>query len=153
MAILSITKLFAGEALFMRRQLRFQPELFSRIHSWTGTALFVSAVFVIFATHACADELLHRYECNKHPSDPSTGWMASEPNTCESPCTSSVQNGHFRFFWPTPGGRGRYYHQLAPSADEVPQKLWIEWSFRSNHPLLIHVFLIERTALGRCTHV
>lgn len=119
----------------MRRQLRFQPELFSRMHSWTGTALFVSAVFVIFATHACADELLHRYECNKLPSDLSTGWMASDPNTCQDFCTPSIQNGHFRLFWPAPGGEGRYYHQLAPSADEAPQTLWIEWSFRSNHPL------------------
>ena len=80
---------------------------------------------------ASADGLMYRYEGDVHLLDPSTGWNAFDP--CELPCTEQVLDGYFRLFWSTVGDGAnntlRYGQQLG-----IPDSLWVEWRFRSNHP-------------------
>ncbi len=83
-----------------------------------------------------ADELLYRYEGNVAPYDPSAGWLHFDP--CESPpCTEVIENGTFglQFDHPPPGDIVNYHHWIVPPQEPPPPTLWVEWHYRSNHPL------------------
>lgn len=83
-----------------------------------------------------ADELLYRYEGNVAPYDPSAGWLHVDP--CESPpCTEVLDGGMFglQFDHPPPGDIVNYHLWIAQSPNPPPASLWVEWNYRSNHPL------------------
>ena len=80
-----------------------------------------------------ADETLYRYEGNVAPYDPTAGWLIYNP--CEPPCTESVEAGHFLFRWPRAYDYAAYAYRIAVPGEAPPPSLWVEWRFRSNHPL------------------
>ncbi len=81
-----------------------------------------------------ADDLLYRYEGNVVPYDESAGWILADP--CDTPCTESVEDGHFILRWPWAGNLANYHLWIARRDDPPPPPtLWVEWRFRSNHPL------------------
>jgi len=97
--------------------------------------LVLLASLGVFATagDTLADEVIHRYEGNVLPYDESAGW---EGYPCEYPCTESVEDGHlvirFAYAWNSAG----YRRWLAREPETMPpSSLWVEWRFRSNHPL------------------
>lgn len=87
-----------------------------------------------FISSACclADGLLFSYEGNELPSA-SNGWPVSNP--CENPCSEFIENGAFVWFYPFPGDWAIYKHRMAEPPALPPPTLWIEWQFRSNHPI------------------
>ncbi len=92
-------------------------------------------LLAIAAVHVAADETLYRYEADVSPCDPSTGWICGDP--CEDPCSESVEDGHYVLRWTQPNDIVNYALIIAPNAGEPapPPTLWIEWRFRSNHPI------------------
>ena len=82
---------------------------------------------------AVADDLIYRYEGDVVPYDESAGWEIFNP--CDSPCTESVEEGHFVLRWPFAGNFVNYHYWIAQSPEPPPATLWVEWRFRSNHPL------------------
>ena len=96
----------------------------------------VTLLVVLAIQHnpAPADETLYRYEGDIHLLEPSTGWVIADP--CEAPCTESVQDGHFVLHWPEPGDRANYNLEIGREPETPPPPtLWVEWRFRSNHPV------------------
>ena len=93
--------------------------------------LFLIAVAVL-APDARADEALYRYEGDVHPLDESAGWLGSP---CESPCSEFLEAGHLVFLWPEPGENAQYTYPIVAPGASPPPTLWVEWRFRSNHPL------------------
>jgi hypothetical protein len=92
------------------------------------------AVFFPFAGSGMADELLCRYEGDVLPYDESAGWQVFR--ACTSPCTESLVDGRFVLSWPVPNRRVNYHHDIAwAPTTSPPPTLWVEWRFRSNHPL------------------
>ncbi len=95
--------------------------------------LTVLGVFLA-AAHATGDETLYRYEGDVHPLDPSAGWVEFDP--CEPPCADAVEDGHFVVRWAELGERFNYHFWIAqPDDPPPPDTLWVEWQFRSNHPI------------------
>jgi hypothetical protein len=94
-------------------------------------SLFV-AVSLSFAVAARADVTSYRYEGDVLPYDPSAGWQVF--NSCDPPCTESVEKGHFVARWPEIGDFFQYVFLMADLPGGVPSSLWVEWRFRSNHP-------------------
>ena len=78
-----------------------------------------------------ADDVLHRYEGNVHPL--SAGWIVGNP--CQPPCAESVEDGHFLYRWPRAYDFASYHLWIAQPPQPPPPTLWVEWRFRSNHPL------------------
>ena len=95
----------------------------------TGLAVF----FVSWAGFCFADDILHRYEANAVPYDPSAGWIQGNP--CDPPCSESLENGHFLLRWSESGDFASYGRGISPIGVPPPSSLWLEWRFRSNHPL------------------
>lgn len=80
------------------------------------------------------DDLLHRYDGDVLPYDPSTGWLIGNP--CEDECSEHLENGHFVMEWTNPGGDIAYYHfSIAFAPEPLPPSLWVECRYRSNTPL------------------
>ena len=80
-----------------------------------------------------ADELLHAFEGDVVPYDPSVGWVRADP--CEGPCEESIESGHLVLRWPETGSPFGYRYDIARPGTLPPQTLWVEWRVRSNHPL------------------
>ncbi len=98
----------------------------------------ISPIIVLFFAcicHVSADETLYRYEGDVHPADPSAAWTVFNP--CEDECSASVENGHFVLRWTQPNDIVNYTRLIAPDSGlpPPPKSLWIEWRFRSNHPI------------------
>ena len=91
-------------------------------------------VILLAGQQAQADEVLYAYEGDVLPHDESAGWW---PGLCEDPCSESVEDGHFVLHWVEPGGSATYTYNISNSQGEppLPPTLWVEWRFRSNHPL------------------
>jgi hypothetical protein len=79
-----------------------------------------------------ADELLYRYEGDMLPYDDSAGWL---DGLCEEPCSESLEDGHLVLRWPYANDLVNYHYWIALSPEQAPPTLWVEWRFRSNHPL------------------
>ncbi len=77
---------------------------------------------------------IYRYEGNVHPLDESAGWLLG--NACEDPCSESVEDGHFVLRWSRPADSVGYGLRIAtPDTTPSAPTLWVEWRFRSNHPI------------------
>ena len=105
---------------------------FSRCITLFGVAYCSQLVF--------ADELLHRYEADVLPYDPSTGWELFDP--CDRSCSESLDQGFFLLTYPPSGGSSTNYtrvfggHPLPPPPDPP---FWVEWRYASNNA--VHGFL------------
>jgi len=88
---------------------------------------------------AAADELLYRYECNvapydyDDPEDEYDAWIIA--NACEDPCVDCLEDGHYVLRWSQGADLVNYSLALAEPPEDPPASLWVEWRFRSNHPL------------------
>jgi|CXWL01.1.fsa_nt_gi hypothetical protein len=81
-----------------------------------------------------ADDLLYQYEADVVPYDPSAGWVLAD--SCSANCRESIEDGHLLLHWDTAGGDAVYRYDIArPGTPPPPPTLWVEWRFRSNHPL------------------
>ena len=80
-----------------------------------------------------ADDMLYRYEGNVSPCDKSAGWTCGNP--CEEPCSDSIENGHYVLRWKRPAESVGYGLFLTEPGVPPPPTLWVEWQFRSNHPI------------------
>ncbi len=91
------------------------------------------AAIGLTASGAAADDVLYRYEGDVLPYDESAGWINGNP--CEDPCSASVENGRFVLRWAVAGDSAAYGYRIAVPGEAAPDTLWVEWRFRSNHPL------------------
>ena len=95
--------------------------------------LTIVAALSFAVSASFADEVLYTYEGDVLPYDDSAGWIIADP--CEAPCGESVADGHFILHWPDPGNLANYDYSIARPPEAPPPTLWVEWRFRSNHPL------------------
>lgn len=94
----------------------------------------ILALIVVSAGHNVrSDELLYRYEGDVLPYDPAAGWLIVDP--CDPPCSESLADGSFILSWPVASDVANYLFWITQAPDEPPDRLWVEWRFRSNHPL------------------
>lgn len=101
-------------------------------------ALLRTVALLFFClTSARADELLYSYNGDVLPYEPSAGWLNG---TCENSCFESIENGHFVLRWPTLRDWPTYFYRVTQPPKTPPPSLWVEWRFRSNHPLPPHSF-------------
>jgi len=99
-----------------------------------STLITSAIVAVVGAGRACADGVIHRYEGNVLPYDPSAGWENGNP--CEPACSESIEDGHLVVRWPYASDSVGYRRWIAREPNTTPPPtLWVEWRFRSNHPL------------------
>ncbi len=98
-----------------------------RLHALMNIALFLVAGSV------SADKVLYRYEGDVLPYADSPGWIIANP--CEEPCTEFLEDGHYVLAWPEAGDLVNLDYEIAQPPDPAPPSLWVEWRFRSNHPL------------------
>ncbi len=88
-----------------------------------------------------ADEALYQYEGDVVPYDESAGWIIADP--CDPPCSEDLQDGHFILRWPIPNNFANYAFIIAQPPEKPPETLWVEWRFRSNHPLGLNFFTCD----------
>ena len=99
--------------------------------NWKQTGVVLIASFCVRSSRA--DELLYSYEAHVPPYDPSAGWIGGAP--CEFPCTESVERGRFVLRWAGTGHFTVYGYRISSPPQPHPPSLWVEWHFKSNHPL------------------
>ncbi|MBU0716711.1 MAG: thrombospondin type 3 repeat-containing protein [Planctomycetes bacterium] len=105
------------------------------------SARWVSVIVAVAIVPALADEVLYRYEGDVLPYDPSAGWLVGNP--CEGVCSESLEDGHFKLLWTGPTDPVLYHYTIAHAPDPAPPTLWIEWRFRSNHPMPPHSYTCD----------
>lgn len=97
----------------------------------------VVCVILAVVSPTAADETLYGYEGNVLPYDESleeTGrWVIFDP--CEAPCSEHLEDGHFVLRWSQRNDIANYHLRFVEVTATPPETLWIEWRFRSNHPL------------------
>lgn len=98
-------------------------------------AAFWGILIAVACANSCmADEILYRYEGDVLPSEEGTGWEVFNP--CEGPCSEQIVDGKFVLTWDVPNDSVNYSHRIAtPESPPPPETLWVEWQFRSNHPI------------------
>ena len=84
-----------------------------------------------------ADDLLYRYEGDILLSELPDEWPG---DPCENQCTAFIEDGHFVVFWPEPARGIGFLHWVAEVGEPPPPTLWVEWRFRSNHPLGLYYY-------------
>ena len=77
----------------------------------------IVVVVLLGVTHAVADEVLYRYEADVAPYDESAGWLIF--NSCEAPCSESLEDGCFVLRWPRADDFANYHLWIARTP-EVP---------------------------------
>jgi len=94
------------------------------------------SLFLVFLSQGTAvvrsDDTLYRYEGNVFPYDASEGWLVF--NSCDLPCSESLDQGHFKLSWPQAADTANYHRWITLSPAPPLPSLWVEWRFRSNHP-------------------
>ncbi len=95
---------------------------------------------LVFVIVAHADDVLYRYEGDVLPYDPSAGWFHG---TCENSCTETIEDGYFILRWPGLGDWPSYGYRIAQPPVLPPPSLWVEWRFRSNHPMPPHSYTCD----------
>lgn len=79
------------------------------------------------------DGVIYRYEGDALPYVLFAGWIIADP--CDPPCSESVENGQFVLRWPQASNLANYHYWISQPPSAPPPSLWVEWRFRSNHPL------------------
>ncbi len=82
---------------------------------------------------ARADDLLYGYEGNVPPYDPSEDWFVG--GICDGVCSDSIENGHYVLTHTMASDIYSYIKWIAQPPEQPPSTYWVEWNFRSNHPL------------------
>lgn len=96
-------------------------------------SLLALIAFLTPFTSSKADELLYTYDADVVPLDPAAGWFG---DSCTAPCQESIEYGHYVTRWPAPGDVFSYGYWISRNGTPpAPPTLWVEWRFRSNHPL------------------
>jgi len=103
--------------------------------------LLITLLATLSPSVCLADDVLYRYEGEVLPYDPLAGWLVFNP--CEPPCTESLDGGHFVLQWPEAGDLANYTYIIAEPSEEPPPSLWVEWQFRSNHPIPPHSYTCD----------
>lgn len=88
--------------------------------------------------HGNADEVLYRYEGDVLPYDQTAGWIVAD--ACDGLCTEKVDCGRFINSWPEPADISNYHLWIARSGEPSPPSLWVEWRYKSNHPIGPYTF-------------
>ncbi len=95
-----------------------------------------------WAACCAADEILFRYEGDQLPYAKGAGFEIF--NACEGPCSEQVEDGVFVLNWSVPNDTVNYGHWIAtPDTPPPPNSLWVEWRFRSNHPVGPNAFTCD----------
>ena len=104
--------------------------------------LRIAMVISLVAAPIWADELLYQYEGDVLPYDDESPWSNRYwivADACEDPCSESLDDGTFVLQWPHAGNAANYHFWIVDPEpeppDDPPDSLWVEWQFRSNHPL------------------
>lgn len=93
----------------------------------------VTLLCTLIVAPTFGDELLHNYNGDVLPYDPTAGWLIANP--CEDVCHESLEDGAFTLRWDDDkSDRALYTVRVSESPDPPPPTLWVEWHFRSNHP-------------------
>lgn len=95
----------------------------------------------ICSAYVRADDLSYSYDGNVVPQDPSAGWIVF--NQCAPPCKEFLNSGSFELHWPEPNDLANYHKWIARSNEAPPPSLWVEWRFRSNHPMPPHSYTCD----------
>jgi len=82
--------------------------------------------------HSYADDVVYRYEGDVLAYDASAGWI---PSVCQYPCRERLENGRFVLSWAHAADHVQYLYRVTVPPETPPPSLWVEWHFRSNHPL------------------
>ena len=99
-----------------------------------GINLFaVMCAVWVTTSHVIGDELIYRYEGDMAPGDRSADWLVIDE--CGGTCSEAIAKGHFSLAWVEPSDLAYYHLWIARSGEPAPVSLWVEWRFRSNHPL------------------
>lgn len=81
---------------------------------------------------ARGDELLYAYEGDVLPYE--AGWLIYNP--CDQLCSESMEGGRFVLSAPSQTDSFNYHLRIAYPPELPPPSLWVEWRFRSNHPII-----------------
>lgn len=100
------------------------------MHRLSGLVLAACA----FVSWARGDEVVYSYEGDALPYEPGVGWITTS-NLCDLPCEEFLGDGTFGLFYSVPNDAARYFHRIAEPGQAPPPTLWVEFHFRSNHPL------------------
>ncbi len=98
-----------------------------------STIILAIATSIICSHHSFGDDLLYHYEADVLPYDPTAGWVVARD--CLPFCNEIVSNGRFVLSWGLTSEIARYNLIIAQSPIHPPDTLWVEWSYRSNHPI------------------
>lgn len=101
--------------------------------SMNRTWLASPVLAVAFCSMGRGDVIDFRYEGDAIPYQATPPWMVDNP--CDPPCSESIENGRFVLGWPFAGNQATYTIFLTEFNAPPPPTFWIEWRFRSNHPL------------------
>ena len=94
---------------------------------------FLTVVLACIQGTTLADDTLFQYEGDIMTSEKSAGSLNGDP--CDGTCTEFLEDGHFVFEWPVLGDSASYGRWITIPPEEPLPSLWIEWRFRSNHPI------------------
>lgn len=79
------------------------------------------------------DEPLVFYEGDNFPQFSSPAWINDK--ACIPPCSGFIQDGMLNHQWSMVGPTVNYGRYIARPPEIAPATLWVEWRFRSNHPI------------------
>lgn len=97
-------------------------------------ARLFSAFILVLTSSAFGDEVLYSFEGNSLLEAPSAGWLIY--NECDAPCAETAENGNVVFRFPAFDGEiANYNLWIAEKGETSPPTLWVEWRFRSSHPV------------------
>ena len=94
--------------------------------------LTVLGAFFHFAS-VRADQTMMRFEGDSFPHNANPPWQVFD--SCQSPCSESLGTGVFRLLWTQAADIVNYSFTIAQTPNPPPPSLWVEWRFRSNHPI------------------
>lgn len=83
--------------------------------------------FLLLAPWCQGDDTIYHYEGNVHLLDPSTDWVLANP--CESPCSESIENGHFVLRWQGVGEFVNYHHFISLPDEPPPRRCGLNGGF------------------------
>jgi len=108
-------------------------------------SVWMGAFVLTLSATGFPDDVLLRYEADVLPYDETAGWLVA--HACETPCTESVEDGHFVLRWAQPNDIANYHRWISEAPDEPPPRsgssgvfvriiLWGRSSFLATDDLL-----------------
>lgn len=97
------------------------------------SSTLVALLGVALGGAAAADELLVAYEGDVFPYDADPPWLIG--HECIEECQEFILDSHHTIDWRSAGHAFSNFLVYAMPPILPPETLWVEWNFRSNHPL------------------